>query len=158
MFRSRTVRTAAAAMAAAATVGLALATPASAATISQGTVDGAHPADLGCRADQTVIYHTVINGAGIQQGYVDLMASTHCHAIWAHVHGVRVVQNQTYVPQGYVHRNSDGKNSPYCFAGEGTQDCYTTMLWDRGVTSYAVGIVDPNGATGTEYRAQTPSY
>ena len=155
---SRTIRSAAAVVAAAATLGLAFAAPASAATINQGTVDGAHPADLGCRADQTVIYHTIIRGAGIDQGYVDLMASTHCHAIWAHVHGVRVVSNQTYVPQGYVHRNSDGTNSHLCFAAEGTQDCYTTMLWDKGVTSYAVGIIDPNGATGTQYSNTTPSY
>lgn len=57
-----------------------------------------------------------------------------------------------------AHRNSDGKNSPTCFAAEGTQDCYTTMLWDKDVTSYAFGAIDPNGATGTIWTAKTPSY
>jgi hypothetical protein len=86
------------------------------------------------------------------------MASTYCHAVWAHIHGVRVVVNQTWVPQGHVHRLSDGQNSPTCYAAEGTQDCYTTMLWDKDVQSYAYGAIDPNGATGAYYSAKTPAY
>ncbi len=132
--------------------------PASATTISQSTIDGKHPRDMGCRADQKVIYHVLIKHSGTTYGYVDLMASTYCHAVWAHVHGVTPVSNQTYVPHGHVHRNSDGKNSPTCTAGEGEQDCYTTMLWDKNVTSYAYGEIDPNGAIGQPYSATTPSY
>jgi hypothetical protein len=132
--------------------------PAAAVTPTQSTIDGKHPSDMGCRADQKVIYHTLIMNGSTTVGYVDLMASTYCHAVWAHIHGTHVVSNQTWVPQGHVHRNSDGKNSPTCFGGEGTQDCYTTMLWDKGVTSYAYGAIDPNGCCGALYYNRTPNY
>lgn len=155
MHVSTRVRTLAA-TAVVATVGL-LAAP-SAFAISPGDVNGKHPRDVGCRADQKVIYHKLIKGGGTTYGYVDLMYSVHCHAAWAHVHGVKKVWNQTYVPQGFV-RRSDGKQSPTCYAKEGTQDCYTTMLWDKDpFWAHAKGIIDPNGATNTWYSAWTGKY
>lgn len=129
--------------------------PASAATFP---LDGDHARDDGCRADQKVIYHTLINDdAGTAVGYVDLMYSVYCHTAWAHVHGTHVVVNQTWVPHGYIHRNYDDKVYQ-CTAGEGTQDCWTPMVYDKGMTSYAKGVIDPNGATGALYSARTPSY
>jgi hypothetical protein len=142
--------------AAVAVAGLLTAAPAGAAT--QSTIDGKTPSSQGCTADQRVIYHTLIMNGSTAEGYVDIIGSTYCHAAWGHVHGVHVVSNQTWVPAGHVHRNSDGKNSPTCTAGEGKQDCYTTMLWDLNVTSYAYGQIDPNGATGALYSARTPNY
>ena len=150
------VRTAGLGVAALAAAGLLVAGPANAAT--QSSIDGKTPASQGCTADQKVIYHTLINNGSTAEGYVDLISSTTCHAVWAHVHGVHVVSNQTWVPAGHVHRNSDGKNSPTCSGGEGSQDCYTTMLWDKDVTSYAYGSIDPNGATGAIYTAKTSNF
>lgn len=139
-------------------VAVATAAPAAAATPTQSTIDGKQAYEMGCRADSKVIYHVLIkNSAGTAQGYVDLVASTYCHSAWVHVHGTRVVQNQTYVPHGTVHRNSDGREYR-CTGGEGTQDCYTPMVWDKGVTSYGIGEIDPNGATNTTYKARTASY
>ncbi|MBT9256992.1 YjfA family protein [Phycicoccus sp. MAQZ13P-2] len=157
MSRTRTGRLAAAALLAVGTA-VGAAAPAFAA-IGPGDVNGKHPRDVGCRADQQVIYHTIIrDGSGNARGYVDLMYSVHCHAAWAHVHGVKPVANQTYVPQGYVAR-SDGRHSPTCYTPEGGQDCYTTMLWDKDpLKARARGIIDPNGATNTVYAAWTPWY
>ena len=136
------------------TAALGLATSAQAASFPH---DGHHPRDDGCRADQQVIYHTLIKNGSTAVGYIDLMYSVHCHSAWAHVHGTRVVQNQTWVPHGYIHRNYDGKEYQ-CTTGEGEQDCYTPMVYDLNMTSYAKGIIDPNGATNTEFTARTPSY
>ena len=120
--------------------------------------DGHHARDDGCRADQQVIYHTLIPGPnGTNSGYIDLMYSVYCHSAWAHVHGTRVVTNQTWVPHGYIHRNYDGKQYE-CTTPEGAQDCYTPMVYDLNMTSYAKGIIDPNGATNTQYSARTPNY
>ncbi|MFC6007998.1 DUF2690 domain-containing protein [Angustibacter luteus] len=119
--------------------------------------DGNFAREDGCRADQQVIYHTVIYQGSTAVGYIDLMYSVHCHSAWGHVHGTRTVQNQTWVPHGYIHRNYDGKQYQ-CTTAEGAQDCYTPMVYDLNMTSYAKGIIDPNGAAGTEFTARTPSY
>lgn len=149
------IRRLAAVLMAAAFVAAAAAAPASAATFPY---DGDYARQDGCRADQQVIYHTLIkDNSGTAVGYVDLMYSVYCHTAWAHVHGTHVVVNQTWVPHGHIHRNYDDKVES-CTAGEGTQDCWTPMLYDKGMTSFARGVIDPNGATGDIYAANTPSY
>jgi hypothetical protein len=140
---------------AAAVMTVALASPAPAAVFPH---DGHRAADDGCRADQKVIYHVLIKDtAGTAVGYVDLMYSVYCHTAWAHVHGVRTVVNQTWVPHGLIHRNYDGVQYS-CTTPEGAQDCWTPMVYDKGMTSYARGTIDPNGATNTQYTQRTPNY
>ncbi|WP_460460365.1 DUF2690 domain-containing protein [Angustibacter peucedani] len=148
------MRRAAAVVMAAAAIGVGTASSASA---THYAIDGDRAADHGCRADQQVIYHTLIKNGSTAVGYVDLMYSVKCHGAWAHVHGTRVVSNQTWVPHGLIHRNNDGVQYG-CTAGEGTQDCWTPMVYDKGLSAYAQGTIDPNGATNTQYTARTPSY
>lgn len=119
--------------------------------------DGNRAYEDGCRADQQVIYHKNINKDGSAIGYVDLMYSVYCHTAWAHVHSSITVVNQTWVTHGTIHRNYDGKEY-YCTGAEGSNDCYTPMVYDKGMTSYAKGGIDPNGATNAYYSAQTSSY
>jgi hypothetical protein len=150
----RSIRRAAAVGMTVAALGVGTAASAAAANFPH---DGHRAYEDGCRADQQVIYHTLIKNGSTSVGYVDLVYSVACHTAWAHVHGTRVVSNQTWVPHGLIHRNYDGKQFG-CTAGEGTQDCYTAMVYDKGMTSYAKGTIDPNGATNAQYSARTPNY
>jgi hypothetical protein len=143
------------ALAAAVVVATGFATSAQAATFPH---DGNRAYEDGCRADQQVIFHKLINNdAGNAVGYVDLMYSVNCHTAWAHVHSSITQVNQTWVTHGTIHRNYDDKEYR-CTGTEGSNDCYTPMVYDKGMTSYAVGAVDPNGATGAYYQAKTASY
>ena len=120
--------------------------------------DGHRAYEDGCRADQQVIFHKLIKDEyGNAVGYVDLMYSVYCHSAWAHVHSVRTQVNQTWVTHGRIHRNYDGKEYG-CSGVEGGNDCYTPMVYDKGMTSYAWGEVDPNGCCGQPYDARTDSY
>ncbi|MGN6300883.1 MAG: DUF2690 domain-containing protein [Angustibacter sp.] len=119
--------------------------------------DGNRAYEDGCRADQQTIYHRLIKKDGNAIGYVDLMYSLKCHTAWAHVHSSITVVNQTWVTHGLIHRNYDGKQFP-CTGTEGSNDCYTAMVYDKGMTSWARGTIDPNGATNTQYSNTTPSY
>jgi Protein of unknown function (DUF2690) len=119
--------------------------------------DGHQAYQDGCRADQETIYHRTITAGSTAIGYVDLMYSVNCHTAWAHVHSIYTVVNQTWVTHGTIHRvNDDQKYS--CTGAEGSQDCYTPMVYDKGMASYASGEIDPNGAQNTNYSNQTPSY
>lgn len=119
--------------------------------------DGNRAYEDGCRADQQTIYHRTIYNGSTAIGYVDLMYSVYCHTAWTHVHSIYTVTNQTWVTHGTIHRNYDGKEY-YCTGAEGSQDCWTPMVYDKGMTSYAKGGIDPNGATNAYYSATTPSY
>jgi Protein of unknown function (DUF2690) len=119
--------------------------------------DGHQAYQDGCRADQQTIYHRTIMAGSTAIGYVDLMYSVNCHTAWAHVHSIYTVVNQTWVTHGTIRRINDG-TSYRCTGDEGSQDCYTPMVYDKGMMSYATGEIDPNGATGADYSNQTPSY
>ena len=122
-------------------------------------LDGKRAYEAGCRADQQVIYHRLLKSkaTGEVYGYVDLVYSVHCHTAWAHVHSTRTVVNQTWVTHGKITRNNDGVHYG-CTGKEGSNDCYTAMVYDKGMTAFAYGAVDPNGASGDVFENHTPSY
>jgi len=118
-------------------------------TISKSTIDGKMPAAMGCKADQKTIYHKLIkNGAGTPLGYIDLMASNHCHSVWAHVHSTSKTRD---IFAQIVRKNG----SSYAAGATGTTDLNTQMLWDKGTTSHAIGMIaTPNGT----FKVQTANY
>lgn len=116
--------------------------------------DGDHAYQDGCRADQEVIYHRYIrDSAGNLYGYVDLMYSPSCITTWAHVHADFAALGDTV--QGTIIRNYDGKEYS-CYGYNGTSDCWTPMVYDQNMTSYAVGVIQDPGNYGM--RAATPSF
>lgn len=91
-------------------------------------------------------------------GIVELRYSPTCRTVWARV--TDYLSNNGYIPgvQGtvdaYVHRNSDGRQESCTSTQVGQTSCYTPMLDDAGVTSYAHGDVDisaawPQATTGS---------
>jgi hypothetical protein len=74
----------------------------------------------------------------------------------ATVLGAAVV-NQTWVTHGTIRRVNDG-TAYGCTGDEGSQDCYTPMVYDKGMLSNASGLIDPHGALNPKYANQTPSY
>ncbi|WP_458535146.1 DUF2690 domain-containing protein [Oryzihumus sp.] len=61
------------------------------------------------------------------------MYSVNCHTAWAHVHSSTTQVNQTWVTHGTIHRNYDDKEYG-CTGTEGSNDCYTPMVYDKGMT------------------------
>jgi hypothetical protein len=130
-------------------------TPADAATYSP--MDGHYAYEFGCRADQQVIYHKVLyNGGGTALGYIDLMYSVNCHTAWAHAHSVSAT-SETWALYAIIHRNRDDRQE-VDLVKNGGHDAYSEMLYDKGMTSYAQIIIDPNGCCGVEYQTKTSSY
>jgi hypothetical protein len=119
-------------------------------------IDGDFAYQDGCRADQEVIYHKVLNLNGSAIGYVDLMYSVNCHAAWAHAHSVQPSSDH-WALHAEIHRTNDGKVYDHQ-AAAGAQDVWSQMVYDKGLSSYAEIIIDPNGCCGVEYHTQTSAY
>jgi len=120
-------------------------------------IDGDYARQDGCRADQEVIFHKVLNLNGTAIGYIDLMYSVNCHAAWAHAHSVSP-SSETWALHAEIHRTNDGKVYDQR-AVDGTQDAYSPMVYDKDpLSSFAKIIIDPNGCCGVEYSAKTDAY
>ncbi|TDU04990.1 uncharacterized protein DUF2690 [Streptomyces sp. 846.5] len=138
----------------AATLALSLPTQASAATY-----DGQDPAASGCSSTAvTAKSAPIYRGDGAQVGTIQLRYSTKCRTVWARIitpynAGIAV-----------VHRNTDNAteacpintNTLKWSSSLGDYSCYTPMLNDANVTSYAWGQVD--GPWGSTTVAYTGSY
>ncbi len=124
-------------------------------TAHASTLDGLDPIRSGCAGSAITaeIAGLVSSDGGISNGVIELRYSTVCRTVWA-----RVI---TGFQHGYalVHRNSGG--SEFCgTALTWSQSlyaytCYTPMLDDSNMTSYAAGA--DFSASGTE-TGQTASY
>ncbi|MEV5880149.1 DUF2690 domain-containing protein [Streptomyces sp. NPDC052101] len=106
------------------------------------TYDGQDPIVTGCNSSAvTVNSAPVYRADGTEVGTIQLRYSTSCGTVWARLvspisHGL-----------GYVVRNTDGAfeacgNTLTWSSSLSAYSCYSRMLNDRNVTSYAWGLVD----------------
>lgn len=142
----------AAAMISAAGVSAATVTPALAATCSGHGCDHQNPYGAGCSNGSEIIYDEQLNGA---TAHVRLWYSPSCRTVWASIYDAPAPDG---TGEGYaeIHRNSDGLTLE-CQVQQGDNNCYTNMLYDGGVTSYAYGYYN-DGDPGEIGSASTPSF
>lgn len=81
-----------------------------------------------------------------------------CHTAWARLTG-GIGDCGDYTagyacPVGAITRNNDGRDYS-CIIKSGEHQCYTAMVYDKGLTSYASALYDT--AAGSGY-ARTVSY
>lgn len=89
-------------------------------------------------------------------GWIELRYSSVCRTAWARVYSYNGYQpSVAFSSTAKVHRNSDGLQYSCTFTTAGQHSCYTKMVNDSGVTSYAWGEID-NGLTWIT--GQTTSY
>ncbi|MGW4160434.1 DUF2690 domain-containing protein [Streptomyces sp. NPDC004788] len=126
------------------------------------TYDGWDPASTSCGGTTSTVQSAGLYDPyfGTYQGSIELRYNSGCRTTWA-----RISLNYTQsdcgnasaghaCAQAKVIRNSDGR-SYSCTVSVGSSSCYTPMVNDAGVTSYAEGMVD--GAGGLKY-TRTGSY
>lgn len=123
--------------------------------------DGQNPETAGCAADaQTMESAQVVTPQGVHIGIIELRYSLTCHAGWA-----RLTLNYTepdcgnptagYACAGANEiRNNDGRVES-CLIYQGQTQCYTDMLYDKGLTSFAEAVFDTVSGAGT---TRTASY
>ena len=124
------------------------ASPASAATYDGQTAGVGNS----CDASATTVKRADISTLG----WVELRYSSTCRTTWARVYSYNGYQPSiAYGASALIHRNSDGKQYSCSFSYAGQTYCFTPMVNDSGVTSYAWGEID----SGVQwYHAQTASY
>lgn len=138
-----------------------LATTASALVAAPGIAqaapyDGGNPVSSGCARSVITARQATIYADGTPVGVVQLRYSTSCRTVWG-----RTIAY--YSPKGLtqVKRNSDGAyQSCVGFTWVSSlsgYSCYTPMLNDRGVTSYATGWAWTSGERSVG-SARTASY
>ncbi len=101
--------------------------------------------------------------SGTVLGRIELRYSPTCRTVWA-----RLVNYMNWEPGNahegspYVHRNSDGRTygRVACDRNSGRDTrCWTSMLNDANVTSYAEGVIDGYPTYGyVQARGRTTSY
>ncbi|MET8584825.1 DUF2690 domain-containing protein [Streptomyces collinus] len=111
------------------------------------TYDGSDPSASGCASGATTVESAVVKNSHSTFGTIELRYSTACHTAWA-----RLTLNYTQsacgnAAAGYacasanVTRNNDGRTYR-CTIHQGETQCYTPMVYDKGLTSFAEGSVD----------------
>jgi Protein of unknown function (DUF2690) len=123
--------------------------------------DGQWPDQSGCASTGiTAASKSIYDMEGVKVGLIELRYSTSCRTAWARIRSFIT----DYGGQGesaYVHRNSDGKTfgctSNVYSSALGAYSCYTPMVYDGGVTSYAQGS-SPGSGGGLLFTAFTSSY
>jgi Protein of unknown function (DUF2690) len=125
--------------------------------VAAATYDNVNPDGNACQNTAIVARHKdILDNQNKIAGYVELRYSTACRTVWARVHGPKGSQGDSYGPRGYVHRNSDGKQLSVIHCDSTGTNCWSNMLNDAGVTSYAHGNVDESSAG--PFEATTTSY
>jgi hypothetical protein len=114
--------------------------------------DGQNPASTGCGSDATTMESArMVNHAGVDFGVIELRYSINCHTAWARLTLDDGQQWCGNASAGYacstatIVRNNDGR-AYTCTIYTGQHQCYTAMVYDKGLTSYARGVHD--SATG----------
>ncbi|MGC9542638.1 DUF2690 domain-containing protein [Streptomyces sp. UG1] len=125
------------------------------------TADGKDPSAAGCGADARTVHSATVKNSNITWGTIELRYSLKCHTAWA-----RFTLDHTQYACGnaaagedceraYIVRNNDGRKYS-CTITKGQKQCYTPMVYDKGLTSYAAASAD-SSAGGTAY-VRTASY
>jgi uncharacterized protein DUF2690 len=97
--------------------------------------DGQDPS-VYCHHDATTADSTHLGPALLELRY-----SPSCRAAWARISDAPWVDNDTFPSFALVHRDSDGREYR-CEVPKGQTSCYTAMVNDANVTSYAYGEWD----------------
>ncbi|MFI8966571.1 DUF2690 domain-containing protein [Streptomyces sp. NPDC053493] len=125
------------------------------------TYDGSDPASLGCGGTTSTVQSAAMTDPhGNRLGTLELRYNSGCRTAWA-----RITMDYTQdacgtssagvaCPKAWVIRNSDGR-SYNCTVSAGNRSCYTPVVNDAGVSSYAQSYTDTAG--GTKY-TRTGSY
>ncbi|MEU8761170.1 DUF2690 domain-containing protein [Streptomyces sp. NPDC048659] len=151
----------------AAQAGTALLLAAGALTLTGGsaqaaTYDGADPAATSCGGTTSTVQSASVNDPyfGTHVGTIELRYNSGCRTAWARITLDGAQSNcgnasaGKACAQAKVVRNSDGRQYS-CTVSVGSSSCYTRMVNDAGVSSYAEGFVDVAG--GIRY-VRTGSY
>jgi len=127
--------------------GLGLAMVAATGVSNAYAYDGSDPSSTGCASGATTVESATVKNANATFGTIELRYSTACHTAWA-----RLTLNYTQSACGtasagydcahaYVVRNNDGRTYS-CTISKGQTQCYTPMVYDKGLTSYAQASID----------------
>ncbi|MFE9772057.1 DUF2690 domain-containing protein [Streptomyces sp. NPDC005931] len=151
-FQTRTITVLAAAALAAGGLTAASGTPAAAAATGGCYASGCEGKDPSqyCASDAT----TPVSGVWLGQAYVELRYSPSCRAAWARISHAGYDTRDQFTPYATVHRNSDGKEYT-CWVPQGGSGCYTRMVNDANVSSFAKGMWDSGARI---YEGRTASY
>ncbi|WP_330458199.1 YjfA family protein [Streptomyces sp. NBC_00820] len=127
--------------------GLGLAMVAATGVSSAYTYDGSDPSASGCASGASTVESATVKNSNVTFGTIELRYSLACHTAWA-----RLTLNYTQGACGnaaagydcqhaYVVRNNDGR-SYGCTIFQGQTQCYTPMVYDKGMTSFAQAQID----------------
>jgi hypothetical protein len=112
------------------------------------TYDGKDPSATGCGSDARTVHSArMVNPRGYDFGVIELRYSLNCHTAWARLTLDSRQWNCGDAAAGYacstarIVRNNDGR-AYGCTIYEGQTQCYTAMVYDKGLTAYAQGTVD----------------
>ena len=111
------------------------------------TYDGQDPSSTGCSSDATTVASASITSGGYHVGVIEMRYSVNCHTGWARLtldqaQGPCGNASAGYAcPAGIITRNNDGRQY-YCYIYQGQTQCYTDMVYDKGLTSFAAASLD----------------
>jgi hypothetical protein len=113
------------------------------------TYDGQDPSSTGCSSGATTVASAgMYTPEGhIHVGVIEMRYSVACHTGWA-----RLTLDQTQgacgnasagyaCPSAFITRNNDGRTYR-CEIDQNQSQCYTAMVYDKGLTSFAEGVID----------------
>ncbi|POX54391.1 DUF2690 domain-containing protein [Streptomyces sp. Ru72] len=111
------------------------------------TYDGSDPSSTGCSSGASTVASATVKNSNATFGTIELRYSLACHTAWA-----RLTLNYTQGACGnasagydcahaYVIRNNDGRTYS-CTISQGQSQCYTPMVYDKGMTSFAQAAID----------------
>ena len=131
---------------------------ASAQACSGSGCDGKNP-NTYCGSDARTVESLRIAYSGAPSGVgplLELRYSPACRAAWARISDAGWSSGDAYQPSAKVIRNGDGRTYT-CYVPVGATSCYTSMVNDANVTSYAWGSYDSGawtaqGRTGSYFR------
>jgi hypothetical protein len=110
--------------------------------VAAAAYDNVNPETSACSNTAITALVANIYYGGSWVGSVELRYSTACRTVWARVNGPRGVPGDSSGPTGFVHRNSDGRQLSTSHCNSAGTSCWSNMLNDAGVTSYAKGTID----------------
>lgn len=149
--RRRALSVFAAVSMAAGVLNVAAATSAFAATCSGYGCDGQNPYGAGCFTGSFVVDdEPLVNGFGQSAGRVRLHYSPACRTTWGSIYDAPAPDG-TGQGSAEIHRNSDGRQYT-CEIPANQSSCYTAMVYDGNVTSYAYAMYSPGTIANTSGR------
>jgi hypothetical protein len=110
---------------------------------SAATYDGQAPASTSCWNDRRIESSTYLYSGSYQSdAIIDLYYSPSCRTTWARIeHGTIAQPGDNIGGIAQIIRNSDGRTYS-CNVTSTSGTCYTAMVNDANVTSYAYGVED----------------